>query len=39
VVLKEGDGVYVNANGSPEVEVNFTNGGDKVAEVLVFDLE
>jgi hypothetical protein len=39
VVLKEGDGVYVNANGSPEVEVNFTNDGDKVAEVLVFDLE
>jgi redox-sensitive bicupin YhaK (pirin superfamily) len=41
VVLKEGDGVYVNAKGSPEsnVEVKFTNDGDKVAEILVFDLD
>lgn len=39
VVLREGDGVYADLSGGKEVEVVFGNEGDKVAEILVFDLD
>ena len=43
VVLREGDGVYVTVGGTTpggaENELKVENVGDRVAEVLVFDLD